>query len=784
MRPLCARRAVGAVCTALLVAAGARGVHAALLIDLVAGNGAPAFAGDGGAATAASLLVPAGILALQQEEGVTVFLADTNNNRVRRVGPSGDITTIAGGGSGGLGDGQPATAATFDRPYSLSYMVNSTSAGGDGGLVLFVSDANNGRVRLIDSQSIIHTVAGNGNLTFAGDGGLATSASLNFPTGTATVSSDAGLLSLYITDTNNHCIRRVDQAGRISTFAGIGGRSGTGGDGGPATSAMLFTPSSVAVQFNLTGDGTTVVYIADTGNNRIRFVNAAGYISTYAGTGFPGFDGDGGTAVAAAFNTPVYIVALFNSSGQGETVLYVCDTYNNRIRSIDGSAIVSTVAGTGQSGSSGDGNLAQDAQLRLPSAASLVWNASATAGFMLFVADTGNNKVRLLHVGAAPLSATFPVYAIALVAMGALLCVSMMMFVFYRLRARRARTQSSSSPRSNLHSSTLQMVSVSQSNPLSYASVGPDVSVSASDRVVSCELQYKDIQMDRDEDGDPIELGRGAFGTVYAGRWKDEVVAIKKLRLHQSIVNSGPFWREVQTQITVRHKNVVAVYGAAIKSSSADPDMMECAIVMDRMLTSLSAVLHGTFRAGTEVARVQQEIRTLPVRMRLLAEVARGLRYLHAHGIVHADLKPDNILLDARGTAHLSDFGLAIRRSEGMANTQLSALGMRGTPLYMDPTLASVSASARTWSDMYSFGVLAWEVLTMQSPCPADGVLPALGFAHTQLAGGKTPHAVLLEMRSLPPAAVMSIIERCWSADALERPTAADTVAVLDAFAR
>ncbi|RYG40637.1 hypothetical protein EON68_03980, partial [archaeon] len=283
-----------------------------------------------------------------------------------------------------------------------------------------------------------------------------------------------------------------------------------------------------------------------------------------------------------------------------------------------------------------------------------------------------------------------------------------------------------------------EMRSMTVSNPLSYASsTGSAASTATSDAVpvvVSCELDYSDIRIDRDEDDDPIELGRGAFGIVFAGHWKGEAVAVKKMRLHTSIVRTGPFWREVQTQIAVRHRNVVAVYGAAVKASGTDNEMMECAIVMDRMAHSLASLLHDTFRAGSAGEARQGELRTLRARLRVLADVASGLRYLHAHGIVHADLKPDNVMLDARGTAHLADFGLAVRRREAAAETQSSAKGMRGTPMYMDPALLDARVSVRPWSDMYSWGVLAWEVLTLRRPFTEGGLTPA-GFAGALVEG-------------------------------------------------
>ncbi|RYG40611.1 hypothetical protein EON68_04010 [archaeon] len=312
---------------------------------------------------------------------------------------------------------------------------------------------------------------------------------------------------------------------------------------------------------------------------------------------------------------------------------------------------------------------------------------------------------------------------------------------------------------------------------------------------LSCEVQYKDIQLDRDEDDEQIELGRGAFGVVYAGRWKGEPVAVKKLRLHVSMLEGGSFWREVETQMIARHKNVVTVYGAAVKPVRSDADMRECAIVMDRMCCSLAAALHAEGRASAPVTLMQRSLSSLPARLRSLTEVARGLRYLHAHGIVHADLKPDNVMLDERGTAQLADFGLAVHRPDAAARSRSSMRGMRGTPLYMDPALAaSAAASVRPASDMYSFGVLAWEACTQRLPYTDDADVgddsgnkasgasaraPWLQNFGAATVGGIATRDALRAVESLPPA-VADMIEACWAAEPSARPTAEAAIRVLE----
>ena len=184
----------------------------------------------------------------------------------------------------------------------------------------------------------IDTIAGTGTEGYSGDGGAATAAQLNNPRGVAVDGSG----NVYIADLSNNRIRKVDGSGNISTIAGTG-TQGYSGDGGAATAARLNWPQQVAV------DGTGNVYIADTGNQRIRKVDGAGNISTFAGTGTEGYSGDGGAATAARLNSPQE-VALDNAGN-----VYIADTGNDRIRKVDGSGNISTFAGTGTEGYSGDG---------------------------------------------------------------------------------------------------------------------------------------------------------------------------------------------------------------------------------------------------------------------------------------------------------------------------------------------------------------------------------------------------------------------------------------------
>jgi len=345
-------------------------------LTVVAGNGIPRFSGDGGPATGASLYRPTGVAV---DAAGSIYIADTGNGRIRKVGLSGIIGTVAGNGKSGFsGDGGPATSASLDGPSGVAvdaagnlYIADSTSSYSGG----------NNRIRKVSPSGIISTVAGNGTAGFSGDGGLATNASLNVPSGIAVDAAD----NLYIADARNNRVRRVAPSGIISTVAG--GGSGFPGGNGPATSASLSWPSSVAV------DAAGNLYITDQGNGRIRKVSPSGMISTAAGSGQGGFTGDGGPATLASLWRPTGVAV--DAAGS----LYIADQLNNRIRAVSPSGIISTVAGNGTVGSSGDGLSATSASLAGPR------GVAVDAGGNLYIADTGNNRVRRVLLAAGQISA-------------------------------------------------------------------------------------------------------------------------------------------------------------------------------------------------------------------------------------------------------------------------------------------------------------------------------------------------------------------------------------------
>jgi uncharacterized protein (TIGR03437 family) len=329
-------------------------------IATIIGNGVLSYSGDGGPATAAQLSAPE---AVAVDASGNVYIADTANNVVRQISAKGVMNTIAGNGTAGFGgDGGAATAAQLSSPQGLA-----VDASGD----VFVSDTANARVRKI-SGGTITTVAGSGTQGYAGDGATATSAQLNTPVGLAVDKSG----NLYITDVDDSVVRKVSSGGIITTVAGNGSQ-GYAGDTGPAASAMLNGPEGVAV------DASGNLYISDTLNGVIRKVNASGTISTIAGNGVDGYSGDGGPATSAEFGSPVGIVV--DAAGN----LYIADS-GARIRKVFASGIVETIAGSGVRGYSGDGGLATAATMN--GAAGLAVDSTGD----IFIADADNNAIREL----------------------------------------------------------------------------------------------------------------------------------------------------------------------------------------------------------------------------------------------------------------------------------------------------------------------------------------------------------------------------------------------------
>jgi len=274
-------------------------------------------------------------------------------------GATGQISTVAGASVAGFsGDGGMATAARFDFPYALA--VDSSGN-------FYVADRNNHRIRKVDTAGKITTVAGNGVSGFSGDGGPATSAAVRDPRG---VTVD-GAGNLYIA--TGARIRRVDTAGIITTIVGTGA-FGFGGDGGPALSAVINSPSAIAL------DSAGNIFFIDVGNGRIRKVDTAGTITTVAGNGTFGDGGDGGPAV----NAQLKGMEGLTVDGAGNVLIGL----QNKIRKVDTTGTISTLVGTGVQGFSGDGGPATSAQV-----GGVVGVAMDGAGNVFF-ADSPNHRIR------------------------------------------------------------------------------------------------------------------------------------------------------------------------------------------------------------------------------------------------------------------------------------------------------------------------------------------------------------------------------------------------------
>ncbi|HXB13589.1 MAG TPA: T9SS type A sorting domain-containing protein [Bacteroidia bacterium] len=340
------------------------------IITTIAGNGVLGSSGDGGQATAAELRYPIDVAV---DAVGDIYVVDNTNSKIRAVNSAGFIYTVAGNGiTGYSGDGGLATGAELSYPTGVAL----DSFGN-----IYIADHANERVRKVNKSGFISTIAGNGVYGYSGDGGQASVAELWSPTNVAIDASG----NIFIADAANYRIRKVNTSGIISTIAG-NGISGFSGDGGPATAAEFDSPYDIAI------DAAGNIYVADDANNRIRKIDASGIISTFAGNGYGspfsgGYSGDGGAATAAELFYPdrVAVDAFGN--------VYIGDADNDRIRKVNTSGIISTIAGNGykspyNGGYSGDGGPATDAELYLPSGI-----AFDNFGNM-YIGDEYNQRVR------------------------------------------------------------------------------------------------------------------------------------------------------------------------------------------------------------------------------------------------------------------------------------------------------------------------------------------------------------------------------------------------------
>src|ERR1035437_7954072 len=331
-------------------------------INFIAGDGSIGYTGDGGYATSADLIAP---FALAVDSSGNVYFAENGDSRIRKIdAKSLDISTVVGNGTPGFsGDGSTATSAEMNSPTGLA--VDSSGN-------LYIADSLNRRIRKVASGGSISTFAGNGTFSYSGDGAPAGKAQLNTPQGVAADSSG----NLYVADTLNNVVRKVSLNGTISNYAGNGG-AGSSGDGNPAIGAQLNGPQGLAL------DAAGNLFISDTLNAKVRKVSVAnGAITTVAGSGTPGYAGDGGAAIRAQLNLPSGV------AGDPNTTLYIADFGNSRVRMVSTNNSIGTVAGNGAAGYSGDGGQAVKAQLNGPQ------GVAVDAAGNLYIADTENNLIR------------------------------------------------------------------------------------------------------------------------------------------------------------------------------------------------------------------------------------------------------------------------------------------------------------------------------------------------------------------------------------------------------
>ncbi len=316
-------------------------------ITTIAGTGTAGFSGDGGPATKAELLGPYGITL---DNHGNLLIAEHDNQRIRKVAPNGTITTIAGinGGTtntgigtiGGYnGDSILATKAQLNVPFDVKVDKHGN---------IYIADAVNNRIRKIDTAGIITTIAGTGAIGLIGDGGPAIKATLYNPLGLAIDT----IGNVFFVDGTNR-VRKIDTSGIITRVAGSSFQGGFSGDGGLATNAVLNNPHEILV------DNAGNIYIADNLNYRIRKVSTNGIITTVVGKGTPGYSGDGGKAINAELDGP-YGVALDKLGN-----LYITDQANYVIRKVTNDTIT-TIAGNGKFGYSGDGGNPLNAEIDYP----------------------------------------------------------------------------------------------------------------------------------------------------------------------------------------------------------------------------------------------------------------------------------------------------------------------------------------------------------------------------------------------------------------------------------
>jgi sugar lactone lactonase YvrE len=360
------------------------------IVNTVAGNGYSdsngngTYSGDNGPAIRASLNLPQGVAV---DALGNIYIVDWNNNVIRKVNSRGIITTIAGNGTLGFsGDGNAATSAQLHHPHGVAV---------DGAGNLYIADTVNYRIRKVDANGIITTVAGNGTHQYSGDNGPAISAGFGQPEGVAV---DA-VGNLYIADMGSGRVRKVDTSGTITTVAGNGQCTITdsygncfSGDGGQAVNAELYSPWGITV------DAAGNIFFADYGNSRIRKVDTNGIITTVAGNGYLDsngsgvYSGDGGPAISAGLPSPISVAV--DAAGN----LYIGDPVSERVRRVNKSGIISSVAGTGFTDANGNGSFNGDTGPATSAAFNGPGPLAVDGAGNIYIVDGGNQRIRTVNV--------------------------------------------------------------------------------------------------------------------------------------------------------------------------------------------------------------------------------------------------------------------------------------------------------------------------------------------------------------------------------------------------
>ncbi|EFC42803.1 predicted protein [Naegleria gruberi] len=652
---------------------------------------------DGKLATDVVLNTPKGVAISPSGE---VYFADSDKYAIRKITLSGTIITIAGSGLYGFA-GDNGYSSQLSNSYDI--FINSLGEA-------FIADTYNHRIRKIDVNGIIMTIAGIVTSGFSGDGGLATKAELFEPYGVVTSSSG----DVFIADTSNCRIRKVSSStGIITTVAG--GTCGFG-DNVLAVDAQLNTPYGISV--NSKGE----LFIADTNNHRIRKVSSSGFISTIAGNGVGGFSGDGGLATNANLFKPSKVVV--NSIGE----IFIADSSTNRIRKILTNGTIITIAGNGNSGFNGDEADATNSQLGSP------YGIALSSTGEIYISDQGNNRIRKLvpycvnqgtlvngscfytdynnnstkdnsnvsnnnQILAVVLpSVLVPVFCIV----AGIVVVLLICCVIFSKRTRKEKSTEKveSVPRDlemAIESQTLQTMESVKSEPTDFPS---EQSLYFQSMVSS---QYKSVASESSSNNAASKynilekIGSGAFGSVFRVEVKKtgDIKAVKALKYvdHDDLNN---IMKEGIQLLKMDHPNIVKVNDMFVDSSQLVFIEMEFYAYGD-----LSTLIQDTNTIHSEI-----------LLRKILEQSCQALQYIHENlKIVHRDIKPSNIFLKSIDLANddihivLADFGLAKDTQGSMAKS------FAGTPLYM-PLELSLGVNYTFNADVYSLGVTMYQLMT------------------------------------------------------------------------